>query len=110
MRIQYCYSMLEGIDDRANIELVEIPLDRVPENIMEIIENHEAFSAPGVFGEQGLGSPEEYEKLIFSDDNGCRTFEYFNRGIYYMMSGNEKERPGFQVFTHFMLMTRDDHV
>ncbi len=106
MKIKYGRAMLQDIDARANVKLVEIPFDRVPEKIMEIIRKHEVFLASGVFGKQGLGSPEEYEKLILSDDKGVRTFEYFNKGISFMMSGDENDRPVFQVFTHFWGMMR----
>jgi len=102
--------MLDRIDDRSCIDLVEVPLESVPENIQQIIRTHQAFRESKVFGTQGLGSPEEYEKLVLEDDDGCRTFEYFNKGLSYMMSGGEEDRPVFQVFTHFMLLQDQGNV
>lgn len=110
MRIHYLHTMLDNVDDRWNIELTEVPLDRVPENILEIMRTHEAFLESTVFGAQGLGDPEEYEKLVLEDDSGSRTFEYFNKGIFYMLSGTEEDRPVFQVFTHFMVLQDEGHV
>ncbi len=104
MKILYCHTMLDDIDDRADIQLVEIPLDRVPGKILDIIRTHEAFRESGSFGEPGLGDPEEYEKLVLEDDSGSRTFEYFNKGIWYMFTGTEEDRPVFQVFARFMVL------
>jgi hypothetical protein len=51
-----------------------------------------------------LGEPIEYEKLIVSKDGeDDKVFEYYNKGIHYMMYGGENEKPIFQVFAHFMM-------
>ena len=110
MKIGYVHAMLEEADDRSDLKLVEIPLDRVPENILQIIRNHYAFSASAVFGAHGLGGPEEYEKLVLEDEGGCRIFEYFNKGISYMLYGTEENRPVFQVFAHFLALQNKGHV
>jgi len=102
--------MLNNIDDRSSIDLAEIQIDDVAEDILQIIRTNQAFFASKVFGAQGFGSPEEYDKLVLEDDNGSRTFEYFNKGISYMMSTNKKDRPIFQVFTHFMLLQHKGNV
>ena len=101
MKISYIHAMLDEADDRSDLKLVEIPIDHVPENILQIIRNHDAFSASAVFGARGIGDPEEYEKLVLEDEGGCRIFEYFNKSISYMLHGTEKDRPVFQVFAHF---------
>jgi len=110
MKIAYVHAMLEEAIDCSDLKLVEIPLDRVSENILQIIRNHDAFYASGVFGAQGIGDPEEYEKLVLEDEGGDRVFEYFNKGISYMMNGTEEDRPIFQVFAHFHALQMKDHV
>jgi hypothetical protein len=94
--------MLERAEDRATLSLRDIPLDGVPVHIQDIIKNHKAFSESNAFGREGVGSPEEYEKLIISKENRISIFEYFNKGIHYMTVGTEEDRPVFQVFAHFM--------
>ena len=79
--------MLDEADDPSNLNLAEIPLDRVPENIIKIMRNHDAFCASEVFGRQGIGDPEEYEKLVLEDEGGIRIFEYFNKGGQTSLSG-----------------------
>ncbi len=110
MKIGYVHAMLDETDDRSDLKLVEIPLDQVPENILQIMRNHDAFCASAVFGAQGIGDPEEYEKLVIEDENGCRIFEYFNKGISYMLYGTEEDRPVFQVFAHFSALQNKGHV
>ena len=110
MKIGYVHAMLDEADDRSDLKLVEIPLDRVPKNILQIMRNHDAFCASAVFGAQGIGDPEEYEKLVLEDEGGCRIFEYFNKGISYMLYGTEEDRPIFQVFAHFLALQNMDHV
>ena len=94
--------MIKCPDDRLGIDLVEISIKQVPANILKIIKTHESFSKSCTFGKKGIGNPEEYEKLIISDGQKEKQFEYFNKGLYFMMSSSEKERPVFQVFAHFM--------
>jgi hypothetical protein len=110
MKIAYVHAMLDKPSDRSDLKLVEIPLARVPENILQIIRNHDAFCASGIFGKQGIGDPEEYEKLVLEDENGGRVFEYFNKGISYMMNGTVEDRPVFQVFAHFQALQKKGHV
>ena len=75
----------------------------IPEEIKNIILNNKEFSKSKIFGQKDLGSPDEIELMnIVLSDNKKLEFKYFNKGIYYMMHGGEKERPIFQVFTHFM--------
>lgn len=110
MKILYRHIMLEDLDDRSDVDLAEVPLDRVPENILEIIRTHEAFRESASFGAPGLGRPEEYERLVLEVEGEFRTFEYFNKGISYMATGTEGDRPVFQVFAHFMSLQDKDHV
>jgi len=105
MKIHYRHALLDNIDKRSDVQLEEVSPDYVPRNILEIMRTHEAFRESGSFGTQGLGDPpEEYEKLVIEDDNGCRVFEYFNKGLWYIEHGTEKDSPIFQVFTHFMIL------
>jgi hypothetical protein len=101
MKIAYVHAMLDEASDRSDLKLVEIP---------QIIRNHDAFCASGEFGEQGIGDPEEYEKLVLEDEGGGKVFEYFNKGISYMMNGTEEDRPVFQVFAHFHALQKKGHV
>ncbi len=109
MKIGYLHTMLSEADNRSDLKLVEISLDRIPENILHIIQNHDAFCASAVFGTQGLGSPDEYEKLVLEDERGCRTIEYYNKGISHMLHGTEEDRPIFQVFAHLHTLQNKGH-
>lgn len=95
MKILYVHAMLEDLDDRRSVHPAEVSPESVPENILEILRTNEAFRKSTTFGARGLGDPEEYEKLVLENDGGRRTFEYFNKGISYMMSGTEEDRPIF---------------
>jgi len=110
MKILYRHTMLEDLGDRSDVDLAELPLDHVPENILEIIRKHEAFQKSRTFGAPGLGHPEEYEKLVLEDESGRKVFEYFNRGISYMATGTEEDRPVFQVFSNFVSLQDEGHV
>ena len=88
------------------IKALEIPLEKISVDILEIINHNERFSQSRVFGAKDLGAPEEYEKLQIIDEAGCRVFEFFNKGIYYMIEGNEDDRPIFKVFSHLMILSR----
>jgi len=103
MKIQYGYKMIRNMEERDTLEMVEFDIKDLPGNIVKIIKTHKAFSKSGIFGEKGLGEPQEYEKLIIADDKGTKVFEYYNKGIYYMKMGSEADRPIFQVFAYLMM-------
>lgn len=109
MKIQYAHTMLKRIKDAPSVRLEDIPPEDVPNHIQEIISNHKAFSESNAFGRTGLGRPEEYEKLVISEGDRTRTFEYFNKGINFMSMGTEEDRPIFQVFAHFMTRVEATH-
>jgi len=102
MKIQYCHKMIERPSDSLGIKMIEILIEQVPANILKIIKTHESFLKSCTFGKKGIGNPEKYEKLVISDGQNEKQFEYFNKGLHFMMSVSEKERPVFQVFAHFM--------
>ena len=109
MRIQYTHTMLKRLKDAPSVRLEDMPLEDIPSHIQEIISNHKAFSESHTFGRPGLGNPEEYEKLVISEGDGTKTFEYFNKGIHFMTTGTEDDRPVFQVFAHFMMRVEAAH-
>lgn len=100
--------MLDEATDPSNLSLAEIPLNQIPENVLQIMRNHDAFCASGVFGEQCIGEPDEYEKLVLEDESGIRILEYFNKGISYMFNGTDEDRPVFQVFAQLQVLQRKD--
>jgi len=59
MKIYYRHMMIDYVGDCTDIHLMEIPLDRVPGNILSIIRTHEAFRESASYGAQGLGEPQE---------------------------------------------------
>ena len=69
------------------LKLIEYDESDLPDNIIQIISTHKDFSKSNKFGEKDLGDPQEYEKLIIEDSSGTREFEYYNKGIYFMMKG-----------------------
>jgi hypothetical protein len=106
MKIKYCHIMLEGKNKPDKIETLEIPLEKIPMDILEIINHKQCFSQSRVFEAKGLGVPEEYEKLQVIDETGCRIFEYFNKGIYYMTQCGDDYRPVYKVFAHLTTLSR----
>lgn len=103
MKIEYVHKMGNQKKPFTVFEDSEIP-----EKIRKIILENDAFSASQNFGEKGLGIPEEFEILKITCDDGIkREFEYYNKALYDMYKGGEKERPVFQVFAHFMQEARE---
>ena len=81
--------------------------DDVPENILDIILENENFKKSTIFGEKGLGDPEEIEILVIVFDNGSeKTFKYLNKGIHYLIKGDNSLQPVFKVFAYFMMKER----
>jgi hypothetical protein len=75
--------------------MIEYDIKDLTINIVKIMKTHKAFTKSKTFGERDLGEPQEYEKLTITDSKKTRVFEYYNRGIYYMMLETEKDRPVF---------------
>ncbi len=102
MRIKYIHKMVNNFKEVDSLNLIDYEESDLPDNIIQIIKTHKDLSKSNKFGEKGLGDPQEYEKLIIEDSSGTREFEYYNKGIYFMMKGGEDDRPVFQVFAHLM--------
>jgi hypothetical protein len=102
MKIEYVHNM-----GNSNKPYTLYDENEIPKDILEIISNNKEFSVSKSFGQKGLGSPDEIEVLHIILDNGeQRKFQYYNKGIYYMLNGGEHDRPVFQVFAHFMIKER----
>jgi len=106
MKIKYGHSMIKSLKDK-NIRTIEYDEKDLPDSIIQIIKTHPAFSSSSTFGQKDMGSPQEYEILIIADHNGTRQFEYFNKGIYYMLKGGKAEQPVFQVFANLMTIFKN---
>ncbi len=104
MKIRYCHAMLKNINDRKKLYLKEYQETDIPENILSILRTNKHLKSSKIFGNESFGEPIEYEKLIVSSEGKDeKVFEYYNKGIHYMMYGGENEKPIFQVFAHFMM-------
>jgi hypothetical protein len=104
MKIKYYHAMLENINERSKLSLKEYQESDIPENILSILKMNKHFKSSKIFGDKDLGEPIEYEKLVVSKDGeDDKVFEYYNKGIHYMMYGGENEKPIFQMFAHFMM-------
>jgi len=78
--------------------------DDVPEDILKIILENKLFKKSTIFGEKGLGDPDEIEILVIVSDKGIeKTFIYLNKGIHYLVKGDNSLQPVFKVFTYFMM-------
>jgi len=106
MKVKYIHEMVDSLKNLDSQELKEYEEKDLPADIIKIINTHKEFSRSGKFGEEDLGSPQEYEKLIVIEDSGTREFEYYNKGIYYMAKGGEEDRPVFKVFATMMSIQR----
>ena len=103
MKIEYVHKM--GYEEKPFQSFEDID---IPERIKNIILNNSFFSESTIFGKEGIGSPDEIEILKIEFDNGeKKEFQYFNKGIHFMMTGGDDERPIFQVFTYFMMFERE---
>ena len=81
--------------------------DDIPENILDIILGNKLFKKSTIFGEKGLGDPDEIEDLVIVFDEGNeKTFKYLNKGIHYLVKGDNSLQPVFKVFTYFMMKER----
>lgn len=82
-------------------------IDDISENILEIILENNSFKKSTIFGEKGLGDPDEMEELIIVFDEGIeKTFKYINKGIHYLIKGDNTLQPVFKVFAYFMMKER----
>lgn len=99
--------MVSNFKTVDSLKLIKYDESDLPDNIIQIIKTHKELSKSNTFGEKDLGDPQEYEKLIIEDSSGTKEFEYFNKGIYFMMKGREEDRPVFQVFAHLMSKERE---
>ncbi len=107
MTIKYIHKMVSNFKTVDSLKLIKYDESDLPDNIIQIIKTHKELSKSNTFGEKDLGDPQEYEKLIIEDSSGTKEFEYFNKGIYFMMKGREEDRPVFQVFAHLMSKERE---
>ncbi len=107
MKIKYIHKMVNNFKAVDSLKLIEYDESDLPDNIIQIIKTHKDLSKSNTFGEKDLGDPQEYEKLIIEDSSGNRVFEYYNKGIYFMVKGGEEDRPVFQVFAHLMTIERE---
>lgn len=102
MQINYIHKM-----GSENKDFITFKKEEIPENILQILLSNSKFSKPTVFGQKGLGDPDEIEKLIIVDEAGNeKEFCYYNKGIHYMFSGDTSLQPVFQVFTFFQGKSR----
>lgn len=100
--------MLENAADRSRLFLKEYLETDIPENILSILRKNKHFKSSKTFGNKNFGEPIEYEKLVISNEGeDDKVFEYYNKGIHYMLYGGENERPIFQVFAHFMMREKE---
>src|SRR5690554_4410477 len=102
MQIKYVHKM--GNESKSFIIFRK---DDVPENILNIILENELFKESTIFGEKGLGDPDEIEEIVIVFDKGKeKTFKYINKGIHYLIKGDNTLQPVFKVFTYFMMKER----
>jgi hypothetical protein len=102
MKIHYARELINKVGEKNRIPLVTFEEKDISDKVIWILRNNEEFRKTQVFGDPRLGAPIEYEKLVVVDDEGERTFEYFNKGIHYMTQDGEQARQVFQVFAFFM--------
>ncbi len=110
MKIKYIHKMVNNFKDVDSLKLINYDEREMPDDIIHIIKTHKELSKSNTFGEKDLGDPQEYEKLIIEDSSGTREFEYYNKGIYFIMKGREDDRPVFRVFAHLMAKERNKNV
>lgn len=102
MQIKYVHKM--GNQDKP---FMIFGKDDVPEDILDIVLENEFFKQSTIFGEKGLGEPDEIEILVIVFDKGIeKTFTYLNKGIHYLVKGDNSLQPVFKVFTYFMMKER----
>ena len=99
--------MVNNLKNVDSLKLIDYDENDLSDDIIKIIKTQKDFMASNQFGKKDLGDPQEYERLIIEDSSGIREFEYYNKGIYFMLSGGEEDRPVFQVFSHLMSKERE---
>jgi hypothetical protein len=102
MIVKYVHEIIRGSKEKARAPLATYEEREISPAVMEILRSDEAFRKSRVFGDPRLGEPVEYEKLVVAEEEGEKTFEYFNKGIHYMTQSGEPARRIFQAFAFFM--------
>jgi len=108
MRVKYTHKMLAKESDKGRLKFSVYEESEISKGVLKILRTNSFFTKPsGVFGDKTLGRPMEYERIILVDDDEEdteRIFEYFNKGIFFMLRDNtEEERQVFEAFTFFMI-------
>jgi hypothetical protein len=103
MKVKYTHKMIKNGSEKNDATFTEFEDKDIDKEVIKILKTNTAFYESNIFGDKSLGKPIEYEKLVIIEDGKEKTFEYFNKGIYYMMQNSENTRQIFRVFAFFMM-------
>jgi hypothetical protein len=103
MKVRYAHKMIRNESEKNDVKLTEYEEKNIDKEVLKILKTNTAFNKSNIFGDKSLGTPIEYEKLVITEDGKEKIFEYFNKGIYYMMRNSESKRLIFRVFAFFMM-------
>ena len=106
MKVKYAHKLIDNEKEIKDIPLATFEEKDIIEEVLQLLKSNESFRCSQVFGDARIGKPIEYEKLVLIDAGGEKVFEYFNKGIHYMLQNSESARQVFQVFTFFMVRER----
>ena len=68
-RIEFCFGMLESWESVSALSVITLDGKNIPEDIIEAIAENYILELGGIYGQKGVGTPEQYESLkIFLQD------------------------------------------
>jgi hypothetical protein len=68
-RIEFCFGMLESWESVSALSVITLDGKNIPEDIIEAIAENDILELGGIYGQKGVGTPEQYESLkIFLQD------------------------------------------
>lgn len=88
-RIEFCFGMLESWESVSALSVITLDGKNIPEDIIEAIAENYILELGGIYGQKGVGTPEQYESLkIFLQDEKVE-IEFFNRAITFFTTEDE---------------------
>jgi hypothetical protein len=90
--IVYSRGMLESLADRESCEVYTLYGPEIPRKVLEAIEGNRLLELSGVYGDERLGDPIEYDQLVLETDKGETTIEVYNRGLMLFVADSDEVR------------------
>lgn len=98
--------MIEKLSDRNKLEKIVFSEDEIPQNILDIIDETKIVEIGGVYGDEKVGVPIQYDSLIIEFNNTSVTIESFNITIFIIKTNDPYIKRVFKVMAQFKRLKR----